>query len=67
MGVFVLISLTTASSQYSADPSGDLIEMPAGCSPLPGIEVEQIPHIAGEHVQMDVENFLTRGLAISEK
>jgi hypothetical protein len=60
-------SLTTASSQHSADPSGDLIEIPAGCSPLTGIEAEKIPHIAGEHVQMDVENLLTRSLAISEK
>jgi hypothetical protein len=54
-------------SQHSADPSGDLIEIPAGCSPLTGIEAEKIPRIAGEHVQMDVENLLTRSLAISEK
>jgi hypothetical protein len=55
----VLVSLTTASSQHSADPSGDLIEIPAGCSPLTGVEAEKIPQIAGEHVQMDVENLLT--------
>jgi hypothetical protein len=55
------------SLQNGADPSGDRIESSAGCSPLTGIEVETIPGIAGENVQMNVKNLLTGGLAISEK
>ena len=50
-----------------ADPRGDLLEIPPRHWPLTGIEAEAISQVPGEHVQMDMENFLTGSLAISKK